>query len=303
MEAHTIRNRSTAMARAACAIRATNRWAITGTPIQNRITDFSSLLEFLQVYPFSNPKIFDAEVTKPWLKSADKDSSRMKRLVGCISLCRNKKVIDLPARLDLKRDLDFSPLEQAFYNQAKEGTIRKIDEALSSTPLKQGQYLNALQWLNELRLLCNHGLAHSSRSARKPPTTTSGPAKAWNKTAANRAFEVLVSAGEATCFVCGNPLLQGAESEPITEFAKPFLSQCLTLTCGPCAKECLNGQAKLACTHTPTCKSVEVSLVTGQGAESSTLTRSIPKIPTEHVSTKLKALLKDLQTCEKSEKR
>lgn len=299
--AHTIRNRSTAMARAACTVRATSRWAITGTPIQNRVTDFSSLLEFLKVHPFSDPKIFDAEVARPWLKSAEKDSSRLKMLVRCISLCRSKKVIDLPPRVDLVRYLDFSPSEQSWYDQARKGTIQRLDEALSSNPLKSGQYLNALQWLNELRLICNHGLAQRSRTPSKSVGISPGSTQVWNKSKASKAFEEIVSAGEATCSVCGNSLLAGAYSEQSIDSAKPFLSECLIATCGSCAKDCLDGRTGIYCPHTPSCKSVEVSWV-GDSIGPNT-SRTLADIPAEHVSTKLKALLKDLQLCTAGEKR
>jgi SNF2 family DNA or RNA helicase len=160
------------MARAACAVHATNRWAITGTPIQNRVSDFSSLLEFLKIHPFSIPKVFDDEIAKPWLKSADKDTTRMKKLVNCVSLCRTKRIIDLPKREDLIFHLNLSSEEQEHYDRAKERTWRKFDDALSSNPLKTGQYLNALTWLNDLRLLCNHGLVQSHRDISKTHAIT-----------------------------------------------------------------------------------------------------------------------------------
>jgi SNF2 family DNA or RNA helicase len=98
--AHIIRNRSTAMAKACCAIRASSRWAMTGTPTQNRLADLGSLLEYLQLYPFSNPKVFDAEIIKPWLKSSYKDISRLKKLINYVALRRTKTNIDLPPRKD-----------------------------------------------------------------------------------------------------------------------------------------------------------------------------------------------------------
>lgn len=290
------------MAKAACAVNATNRWAITGTPIQNRVTDFSSLVEYLKIYPFSLPKVFDTEIAKPWLKSSDKDVTRMKKLVNCISLCRTKAIIDLPKREDLIRYLKFSPEEEDCYNKAKERTIRKIDAALCSNPLQSSQYLNALQWLNELRLLCNHGLVHSNREVNKIVSVTPHETQTWNKSTANKAFETIVCANEAICSVCGNVLSDGAGEGSNSENPRPYLAKCLTLTCGSCIKDSPSGQPVPTCSHLPLCKSVEVSWTpdvpfdTGRG-------KTLPVIPEEHISTKLRTLMVDLQTCPQGEKR
>ena len=43
-EAHQIRNPTSKTAKAICRIRATKRWAVTGTPIQNEEKDMYSLV-------------------------------------------------------------------------------------------------------------------------------------------------------------------------------------------------------------------------------------------------------------------
>jgi SWI/SNF-related matrix-associated actin-dependent regulator of chromatin subfamily A3 len=300
--AHTIRNRATAMARASCAVHATNRWAITGTPIQNRVTDFGSLLEYLQVCPFSIPKVFDDKITKPWLKFAERDVSPMKKLVRCISLCRTKAIIDLPRRRDLVLHLDFSPEEQEFYNTVKDATIRRFNDAMASNPVQTAQYINALQWLNELRLLCNHGLAQATRNANDSLTMTPKDIQVWNRATANKAFETIVCDDQAVCSVCKNVLTNGGRGASSSEFPKPFLSKCLTLTCGFCVKDSLGGRSVPTCLHTPVCKSIEVSWASDHAGKTSS-ERAVPTLPPEKVSTKLKALLKSLQACPPGEKR
>ncbi|KAM5451231.1 DNA repair protein rad16 [Microsporum audouinii] len=52
-EAHNIKQRTTSVARACFALKAKYRWCLSGTPVQNRIGEFFSLLRFLEVKPFA----------------------------------------------------------------------------------------------------------------------------------------------------------------------------------------------------------------------------------------------------------
>jgi SWI/SNF-related matrix-associated actin-dependent regulator of chromatin subfamily A3 len=289
------------MARATCSVKAASRWAITGTPIQNRVSDFSSLLEFLQIHPFSTAKVFDTEIVKPWLKSANRDITRLRRLINCTALCRTKRVIDLPKREDLIVNLSFSAEEQSHYDGAKNGTFKKINDALASNPLESKQYLNALQWLNELRLLCNHGLVQVHRPIPTITAITTHETQTWTKPTANKAFEAIVCANTAACSVCGSILSGGAGGVLDSELGKPRLSKCLTLTCGSCIKDSLNGRSLQTCSHNPPCKSFEVSWSPDVGVN--VAERDLPDFPEEHTPSKLKALLEALQTCPRGEKR
>ncbi|KAI9789769.1 MAG: DNA repair protein rad16 [Peltula sp. TS41687] len=53
-EAHTIKSRQTGTAKACFALKAKYKWCLSGTPLQNRIGEFFSLLRFLQVEPFAS---------------------------------------------------------------------------------------------------------------------------------------------------------------------------------------------------------------------------------------------------------
>ncbi|KAI0893308.1 SNF2 family N-terminal domain-containing protein [Annulohypoxylon nitens] len=53
-EAHCIKSRSSGTAKACFALNATYRWCLTGTPLQNRIGEFFSLLRFLELKPYAS---------------------------------------------------------------------------------------------------------------------------------------------------------------------------------------------------------------------------------------------------------
>ncbi|ROW06111.1 hypothetical protein VMCG_04582 [Cytospora schulzeri] len=53
-EAHCIKTRSTMTAKACFALNVDYRWCLTGTPLQNRIGEFFSLIRFLNVRPFAS---------------------------------------------------------------------------------------------------------------------------------------------------------------------------------------------------------------------------------------------------------
>ncbi len=52
-EAHSIKTRTTMTAKACFALKVDYRWCLTGTPLQNRIGEFFSLIRFLNIRPFS----------------------------------------------------------------------------------------------------------------------------------------------------------------------------------------------------------------------------------------------------------
>ncbi|KAI1006246.1 DNA repair protein [Podosphaera aphanis] len=52
-EAHNIKSRNTGCAKACFALQADHKWCLSGTPLQNRIGEFFSLIRFLDIRPFT----------------------------------------------------------------------------------------------------------------------------------------------------------------------------------------------------------------------------------------------------------
>ncbi|KAH7138828.1 SNF2 family N-terminal domain-containing protein, partial [Dendryphion nanum] len=65
-EAHFIKNRQSKTAKACYELNATHRWALTGTPIVNRLEDLFSLVRFLKVEPWSNFSFWKTFITVPF---------------------------------------------------------------------------------------------------------------------------------------------------------------------------------------------------------------------------------------------
>lgn len=61
-EGQVIKNPRTRVAQAAWALRASHRWILSGTPIQNSVNDLYSYFRFLKWAPFDKQSVFKAEV-------------------------------------------------------------------------------------------------------------------------------------------------------------------------------------------------------------------------------------------------
>ncbi|KAL0931470.1 DNA repair protein rad5 [Colletotrichum truncatum] len=65
-EAHHIKNRQSKTAKACYEISAEHRWALTGTPIVNKLEDLFSLVRFLRVEPWNNFSFWKTFITVPF---------------------------------------------------------------------------------------------------------------------------------------------------------------------------------------------------------------------------------------------
>lgn len=86
-EAHIIRNHTSKQSISCCKLKASARWTLTGTPIQNREADLYPLLKFLRCRPFDDYSSF-----KMWIsKSSSKSHERLTQVLQALLLRRTKE--------------------------------------------------------------------------------------------------------------------------------------------------------------------------------------------------------------------
>ncbi|TVY15735.1 putative SWI/SNF-related matrix-associated actin-dependent regulator of chromatin subfamily A member 3-like 1 [Lachnellula arida] len=158
-EAHMIREQSTQQSKAICRLQSSRRWAVTGTPVQNRLEDLGALMTFLRVKPFDERGGFAQYIMAPF-KMCDPDIlPKLRLLVDSITLRRLKDRIDLPSRTDQLVKLDFSPEERHIYDIFAKNAHDRVKVIVGQREKSLGgkAYVHILQSILRLRLICAHG--------------------------------------------------------------------------------------------------------------------------------------------------
>lgn len=141
-EAQKVKNRDTKTAKAIHRLQAEYRWALTGTPIENRLEDVISLFAFIR------PGTFVGDI-KP---SSQDVSSAIKPFM--LRRLKQDVLQDLPDKDRQEIWLDLDDPQKIAYNQALDAGRRKIETSLDGEQSSQvKQHVFAL--LIELKQICN----------------------------------------------------------------------------------------------------------------------------------------------------
>jgi hypothetical protein len=155
LAAHVIRNYNTSTAQATAALQATSRWAISGTPLQNSLTDFLGLFKFLHFAPYDDAKVFDNDISDMWRsKPAEEAVETFKSFLSCIMIRRTKRILKLPPREDHILRLPFNYHENEHYRRIEKPVMDMLDQTANEENNTGSSWMTALQQINKLRLVC-----------------------------------------------------------------------------------------------------------------------------------------------------
>jgi non-specific serine/threonine protein kinase len=152
-EAQAIKNPATKQTRAVKQLHATNRIILTGTPVENRLSDLWSLFDFLNPGLLGNLQAFKTFSGK--LQDDPDGYGRLRQVISPYVLRRlktDKTVIsDLPDKVEMKTFASLSKKQTVLYR----GLVSDIEAILETSEGIQRRGL-ILSSLMKFKQLCNH---------------------------------------------------------------------------------------------------------------------------------------------------
>lgn len=161
-EAQNIKNHDTAQSKAVKSISANIRIAMSGTPVENRLTEFWSIMDYVNKGYLGNIKSFKSDFAEPIQVFNDESAIMRFRKVTSPFMMRRMKsdksiISDLPDKVEQNQFALLSKQQAALYEKTMEAAMNEI-EGLS---LSDGESLFkrqglVLQMILALKQICNH---------------------------------------------------------------------------------------------------------------------------------------------------
>ncbi|MFB7721773.1 DEAD/DEAH box helicase [Nocardia sp. NPDC056100] len=155
-EAQHIKNAGTRQARAARLVPARHRLALTGTPVENRLEELRSIMDFVNPKLLGKPADFHARFAVPIERERDELAvSRLRALTSPFVLRRVKTdpavISDLPDKIEITMRANLTVEQAALYQAVLDDMSAKLKAAKGME--RKGAVLAAL---TRLKQVCNH---------------------------------------------------------------------------------------------------------------------------------------------------
>ena len=161
-EAQNIKNSSTHQSKAVKAVKAGVHIAMSGTPVENRLNEFWSIMDFVNKGYLGNEKCFAEQFANPIQKNGDLSVAELFRKVTAPFTLRRLKtdksiINDLPDKIEQNDLVQLTPQQATLYEETLRNAmdaITQIDDT-DNTQIFKRQGL-VLQMILALKQICNH---------------------------------------------------------------------------------------------------------------------------------------------------
>ena len=155
-EAQNIKNAATRQAQAVRSLPAVSRIALTGTPVENRLADLWSIMEFTSPGLLGPAEKFRKKYSVPIERNGDEAATeRLKLVTGPFILRRLKTdrsiIADLPDKLEMKVWCNLTPEQASLYQATVTDMLARIEAAEGIE--RRGLVLATMA---KLKQVCNH---------------------------------------------------------------------------------------------------------------------------------------------------
>ncbi|NUT49890.1 MAG: DEAD/DEAH box helicase [Saccharothrix sp.] len=155
-EAQNIKNSATRQAKVVRALPARHRVALTGTPVENRLAELWSIMDFVNPGVLGTINTFRARFAVPIERHHDEDAAvRLRRITGPFVLRRLKTdpriITDLPDKIEVTQLCTLTAEQATLYQAVVDDMLAKIAEAEGVK--RKGLVLATM---SRLKQVCNH---------------------------------------------------------------------------------------------------------------------------------------------------
>jgi SNF2 family DNA or RNA helicase len=155
-EAQNIKNAAAKQAQAVRAVKAAQRVALSGTPVENRLAELWSIMEFLNPGLLGSAGTFRSRYAVPIERDGDEQAAEGLRRATQPFLLRRLKtdrsiIADLPAKLEMKVLCNLTAEQASLYQAVVDDMLARIEE--SEGIERRGLVLATM---SKLKQVCNH---------------------------------------------------------------------------------------------------------------------------------------------------
>jgi SNF2 family DNA or RNA helicase len=155
-EAQAIKNNLSQTAKAARRLSAAHRVALTGTPVENRLAELWSIMDFLNPGMLGSPELFRTRYAIPIERhGATEPAERLRAITRPYVLRRLKAdptiIDDLPEKIEIKQYCQLTVEQASLYQSVVDDMMEKIEN--SDGIERRG---NVLAAMTKLKQVCNH---------------------------------------------------------------------------------------------------------------------------------------------------